>query len=223
MPRVSVRKIFLYVLAAASTFMLAVNVHQALVGQGQNSRSSGPGWQFGASGSGSGSAGRPTAGKVLEVGDGGFGAAAGKREASKEEGENEEEEDGDDRVVGQVAGPSPFGPPAVLEPPRQYNLKPLSSDDVTIPASESRPWYIKDGKTIPSAGERANLTLLPPEAPGLDRIRDQLMFYPSHLPPLEELSSPETKLKKILLWNGAGSFGGVRPGRGVFLKVSAVY
>ena len=43
-----------------------------------------------------------------------------------------------------------------------------------------------------------------------------------YLPPTGTLSinqeDPNVPLKKILLWNGASSWGGLKPGRGIFLK-----
>lgn len=34
------------------------------------------------------------------------------------------------------------------------------------------------------------------------------------------IDASEIPLKKILLWNGASSWGGLKPGRGIFLKGS---
>ena len=60
--------------------------------------------------------------------------------------------------------------------------------------------------------------LFPEESPGQDRITEQLMF----LPPAGEMPSNQEDaslpLKKILMWNGVSSWGGVRPGRGEFIK-----
>ena len=43
-----------------------------------------------------------------------------------------------------------------------------------------------------------------------------------YLPPAgtipENQEDPDVPLKKILLWNGASSWGGLKPGRGIFLK-----
>ena len=47
---------------------------------------------------------------------------------------------------------------------------------------------------------------------------DQLMYLPptGTIPVNQE--DPDVPLKKILLWNGASSWGGLKPGRGIFLK-----
>ena len=89
--------------------------------------------------------------------------------------------------------------------------------------SSSRPWYLSGGAIHPehvvvnSSGDR-NIKLFPEESSGKDRITDQLMFLPpaGDIPDnQEDVSLP---LKKILMWNGVSSWGGVRPGRGEFIK-----
>lgn len=87
-----------------------------------------------------------------------------------------------------------------------------------IPEPQDRPWYMQEGELLPEQqlpGERA-VQVYPEEKPNYDRIPEQLMFYPESVP--ENSENSETPLKKILLWNGASSWGGIRPGRGVFLK-----
>ena len=89
--------------------------------------------------------------------------------------------------------------------------------------SPSLPWYLHHGAILPthvivnSTGHRT-IKLFPEESPGKDRITDQLMF----LPPEGEIPSNEEEasvpLKSILMWNGVSSWGGVRPGRGEFIK-----
>ena len=74
------------------------------------------------------------------------------------------------------------------------------------------PWYMKSGKLRPKNMRVNNTGLYPEENPGKDRITDQLMF----LPPASK-DSAKVNLKKILLWNGLSSWGGVRSGRGEFL------
>ena len=49
-------------------------------------------------------------------------------------------------------------------------------------------------------------------------MSDQLMFLPPSGSLPRDPSDPSTPLKKILMWNGLSSWGGVRPGRGEFLK-----
>jgi hypothetical protein len=43
---------------------------------------------------------------------------------------------------------------------------------------------------------------------------DQLLY----LPPMGNQEDPNAPLKKILLWNGALSWGVIKAGRGIFLK-----
>ena len=87
----------------------------------------------------------------------------------------------------------------------------------------SRPWYLSGGAirpepvTVNSSGERT-IRLFPEESAGKDRITDQLMFIPpaGDIPDNQEDAS--LPLKKILMWNGVSSWGGMRPGRGDFIK-----
>lgn len=60
--------------------------------------------------------------------------------------------------------------------------------------------------------------IFPEDFPDHDRIPEQLMYLPpKHAVPknMDDVNAP---LKKILLWNGIQSWGGLRAGRGVFLK-----
>ncbi len=69
-------------------------------------------------------------------------------------------------------------------PRRRYDLSPLSPDDKRVPEGAERPWYMKEGELKPGncpldpdTGRR-RAVLLPEEAPGQDRIQDQLMYFP---------------------------------------------
>ena len=100
----------------------------------------------------------------------------------------------------------------------------LDPADQSIPDVPHRPWYMKDGEIRPTqckisdeTGERM-AKVLPNEAPGQDRIPDQLMYIPPEGYVPEKMEDADVPLKTILLWNGVGSWGGLRPGRGVFLK-----
>ena len=68
---------------------------------------------------------------------------------------------------------------------------------------------------ISSATERTAV-IFPEESPNHDRIPDQLMYLPDSVPNFEDES--EEPLKKILMWNGLHNWGGMKPGRGEFLK-----
>jgi len=92
-----------------------------------------------------------------------------------------------------------------------------------LPKLEDRPWYMRKGKVRPvscvvdpSTGWR-DASLFPEEAEG-DRMLNQLLYVPpAKLLPNQE--SPDTPLKKILLWNGASAWGNTKPGRGLFMKL----
>ena len=60
--------------------------------------------------------------------------------------------------------------------------------------------------------------VFPEEAEGSDRILNQLMYLPPPKSYPKDQESSSAPLKLILLWNGIGSWGGIRQGRGVFLK-----
>ena len=49
-------------------------------------------------------------------------------------------------------------------------------------------------------------------------LPDQLMYLPPTGTIPDNQEDPDVPLKKILLWNGASSWGGLKPGRGIFLK-----
>ena len=98
-----------------------------------------------------------------------------------------------------------------------------NSNSTTSETGEARPWYMKDGEVwpqhcplSPDTGER-EASLFPEEAPG-DRMISQLMYLPPVGTIPEDQDSPDVPLKKILFWTGASGWG-VKPGRGVFLKV----
>jgi glycoprotein 3-alpha-L-fucosyltransferase len=70
---------------------------------------------------------------------------------------------------------------------------------------------------VNSSGERT-ISLFPEESSGKDRITDQLMFLPPAVDIPDNQEDASLPLKKILMWNGVSSWGGVRPGRGEFIK-----
>lgn len=88
-----------------------------------------------------------------------------------------------------------------------------------------RPWFMKDGERLPESlpGER-KIKLWPNEDSG-DRITAQLMYKPPP-PPQQDVDHPDVAdsdksqpaLKKILLYNGVAAWG-LKAGRGQFLKL----
>jgi len=115
-------------------------------------------------------------------------------------------------------------PPARRIPMSLTRSRALDPNNLQIPEESERPWYMKGGQLYPknsvintTTGIRS-VKIFPDELPGEDRIPDQLMYLPpaGTLPDNQE--DPNVPLKKILLWNGASSWGGIKPGRGIFLK-----
>jgi len=107
-----------------------------------------------------------------------------------------------------------FRPPAAPQAKKEQK-KNQRSDPPVYP---DRPWYMVGGAVLPKPPQNNHSQLLFPEETPSDRIPEQLMFIPPTgvLPP--DPSDPASPLKKILLWNGASSWGGIRPGRGELLK-----
>ena len=94
-------------------------------------------------------------------------------------------------------------------------------EDLPLPEEEGRPWYLSGGTRwpLPAAKSRKSgrriAALWPHEDPGSDRITNQLMFVPSSSSAGE---SNGQRLKKILIYNGLGSWTPLKPGRDVFTQ-----
>ncbi|XP_066999052.2 glycoprotein 3-alpha-L-fucosyltransferase A [Anabrus simplex] len=94
-------------------------------------------------------------------------------------------------------------------------LLPLGGGNV-----EDRPWYMAGGMRRPQPATRSRKTgrrlarLWPQESPESDRITNQLMY----VPPASSPPGESTRLKKILIYNGLGSWSPLKPGRDVFLQ-----
>ena len=195
MPRVSIRKLFIYFLAVASCVLLALNIQQRTVGLFSTPAGgfpSGPGLtgsRFPISGPGPSAAG----------------AKSGEEDVPKpsEQAQPGNEAPGDGKSRRRKA----------------LDGRDLSPKDLRIPDIPERPWYMKDGQLRPKSIEEDQKTEIDPdELPGADRIPEQLMYVPPEGSFPEDQESADVKLKKILLWNGINSWGGLRPGRGVFIK-----
>jgi len=89
---------------------------------------------------------------------------------------------------------------------------------IKIPEVSDRPWYMKTGVLRPNRELKISQALFPEDLPNNDRIPEQLMYLPPEGVVPENTQESEVPLKKILLWNGASSWGALKPGRGVFLK-----
>ena len=104
-------------------------------------------------------------------------------------------------------------------------IPPLPANHTVIPPHE-RPWFMKDGKRLPeiqSLADRKKLPLWPSESKD-DRIPEQLMYRPPPPPP-QDVDHPDVgdsekapALKKILMYNGMNSWG-LKAGRGQFMKL----
>ena len=178
MPRVSIRKLFIYLLGAASCVLLVLNFHQVTLGGAQNNLHA---WGLGPSGSGSGPGGTgppvppvPPVGKDLTD----FEAKKKKPKVISNEDNKDEEED---LSAHEIKYRLTTDSPKVIR--RDLFGEPLDPDNKIIPSVEERPYYLK-GLIRPSPAEIDPVTgdrkcrLLPEEAPGEDRITNQLMFYP---------------------------------------------
>jgi len=113
--------------------------------------------------------------------------------------------------------------PVVWRPMSLDRREPMEEGDTHRIMDMDRPWYMKGGLLQPAPSSVNSSTGLReakifPEELEEDRIPDQLMYYPPVGAIPEDLADPDTPLKKILLWNGASSWGSLKPGRGVFLK-----
>ena len=200
MPRVSIRKLFNYFLAVAACILLALNIQQRTVG-GLFSPSgvfpSGPG----------------LTGNRQPI------SGPGPSAAGVKSGEDEAVKSGEEQVAQNDE-------PIERRNRRRKTLdgKDLDPKDFKIPDIPERPWYMKDGQLRPKSiiedddNDDRKSEIYPSDLPGHDRIPEQLMFVPPEGSFPEDQESADVKLKKILLWNGINSWGGLRPGRGVFIK-----
>ena len=197
MPRVSIRKLFVYFLAIASCILLALNIQQRATGLFTSSLTP----------SGSGPTGSSGALSLLP----GFRGAGGG---------------GPPPIAVISGGESDDQTPNSNPPVTRHALdgSVLDPSDKSIPDLKHRPWYMRNGEIRPSMSKVSEETgqriakVLPDECPGEDRIPEQLMYVPPEGFIPENMDDPDVPLKTILLWNGVGSWGGLRPGRGVFLK-----
>ena len=189
MPRLSIRKLFLYVLAVASCLLLALNIHQRTIGLFTSNLPGGRSRLFG---------GRHVDGKSYPSGPSGLGdvSLTGERH------------DRNQRELHTVVSSD--------------NV--IEASDKLIPSSDLRPWYMREGKIRPTFEENGDQTssdkirVFPEEYPNHDRIPEQLMFLPPKYALPENMEDSKAPLKKILLWNGIQSWGGLKAGRGAFLK-----
>lgn len=240
MPRVSIRKAFIYLLGMASFALLVLNIHQNMVGSyswsgsGPSGSGQGPGPAEG-SGSGSGPIGPKAEAPVPDI----FNPKPSEYSRSNVDkldvdkkpllpgDKNNNEDDDDSKGVAPVSGPAPYkvNGSKANKPRKAMDMSPLDPSDMTIPSVKERPWYMPGGELVPKqcpvdpvTGQR-DTVLLPEDQVGSDRIPEQLMFIPpagTTIPDNPE--DPSTPLKKILLWNGVSSWGNTRPGRGTFIK-----
>lgn len=211
MPRVSIRKAFIYLLAAASVALLVLNIHQTLVGH------------FGAitpTGIRGGSAATAPSARgafpweLEESGPGGGKSGRRKPNADKNK------RDSHSSSLQQELDETTTAPPI---PRKAFDRRTLLDPADTRPRQEKeRPWYMRNGELQPQTcpvdpATRVRQTqFFPEEAPEEDRIPEQLMFVPPQFSSQKDQEA--VPLKKILLWNGISSWGGNRPGRGAFLK-----
>ena len=200
MPRVSIRKLFIYFLAVASCLLLAINIQQRTVGM------------FSTGGGGFPSAPGGLTGGRAPSGPGPSGS--GPRSAEEELAKPVE----DQGLANQEDGKTD----KKIRRRKALGGGDLDPSDLRVPEPAERPWYMQNGllrpKPVEGDGADRKAEVYPDELPGHDRIPEQLMFMPPEGSFPEDQESADVKLKKILLWNGINSWGGLRPGRGVFIK-----
>ncbi|XP_049844781.1 glycoprotein 3-alpha-L-fucosyltransferase A-like [Schistocerca gregaria] len=73
----------------------------------------------------------------------------------------------------------------------------------------ARPWFMAGGSRWPQYDPASSARLWPHQAPDSDRITEQLMFVP---PPSDE----PPRIRKVLVYNGLGSWSPLRAGRDAF-------
>lgn len=101
------------------------------------------------------------------------------------------------------------------------NTNSTLEDQPMVPPT-NLPYYMKDGSIKPispvggESRKKRNLKLFPEEDPTNDRIIDQLMFVPPQQD--GDPGDSDAPLKTILAWGGLAQWGGVKGGRGEFLK-----
>ncbi|XP_018902014.2 glycoprotein 3-alpha-L-fucosyltransferase A isoform X1 [Bemisia tabaci] len=98
----------------------------------------------------------------------------------------------------------------------ESKTKELQQEAVTKkPEPPRRPWFMTDGEVWPVAsGARRNVSLMPGEAPGEDRIANQLMYVPHNYEEVRQSGA----LKKILLYHGETWSWNVELGAGWFKR-----
>ena len=185
MPRVSVRKAFIYLLGVASVALLALNVHQNMV---NTSTGSGPGVNivmFPSSWTGSGSG--PSAARLPKL-PGASASAKSEMAAVASVNGTKNESSSRKPINSVILDPADqdsvedlYG---LLGPLRKMDmLTPLEEDDLSVPVGSQKAWYMREGGLFPDHcpvnddGKR-ELPLYPEEEPELDRITQQLMFLP---------------------------------------------
>ncbi|KAF2364979.1 Glycosyl transferase family 10 [Trinorchestia longiramus] len=216
MPRVSLRRAFLYFSAVASVSLLLIAVHSPsrsflpLTGVRRPS-------------------GFPDRPMLVVVEDqqqsGGSGGAVDSRHQSH----NNDVQQSREKVAAVVDSPtkndvdsSDFARLFIREEPT-----------AALPANHTpllphqRPWFMKEGKRLPEPSIPGHRTLLLwPNEDNNDRIPAQLMYkppdpsvqYPDHQDVGGDSDRTQVALKKILMYNGMNSWG-MKAGRGHFMKL----
>lgn len=207
LPRISLRRSFLYLLGVTCFLFLAVNVHQReLWARSLLAAEMGPGGAN-PSHSAAGSRGSDSAQVVDHVVIGTSSrleAVVEEEETSAKEQEVVEEEQAADNQGKMVATSISKG-----------------REDMPQEEDQGRPWYMSGGTRWPLPAAKSRKTgrrivrLWPHEDPGSDRITNQLMFV---APVSSTGDSNGHRLKKILIFNGLGSWAPLKPGRDVFTQ-----
>uniref|UniRef100_A0A6A7FRF1 Fucosyltransferase n=1 Tax=Hirondellea gigas TaxID=1518452 RepID=A0A6A7FRF1_9CRUS len=225
MPRVSLRRAFLYFGAVASVSLLLVAVHA-------------PGGTFIPIGSQSGLR-RPTGyaerpglviGDELQqiqnsaAGSASVVKATQTRQSGESDGQKKKRRNSNDLESSALKAEGEDGPDQRRLFVKEVPTAALPANHTTILPHE-RPWYMKGGKRMPQSNPGERKLLLWPDEDSGDRIPAQLMYKPPPPPPqdvdhpdIADSERSQPALKKILMFNGMSSWN-LKAGRGQFLKL----
>ncbi|KAJ4444225.1 hypothetical protein ANN_06016 [Periplaneta americana] len=223
LPRISLRRSFLYLLGVTCFLFLAVNVHQReLWARTLMAAEMAPGGATPSHSAANRDGGIGQAPGHLVVG----GSGADENEIGAKEQDDVEEDqrratieshfrtDSYDILLSRVAGSGkPRGSSSHQHVERRGRRSSGGGGGAAVVHVGGTRWPLSAARSRKTGRRIARLW--PHEDPGSDRITNQLMFIP---PASSTGESGPHKLKKILIYNGLGSWAPLKPGRDVFTQ-----